>query len=175
MILYCYDQSGLYTGPVSPALSPARPFVNGKPNHIRPARSTEVAPPEAPAGFVPLFEAGAWTLVEDRRGTPVYETATGRRSVWSRLGPLPEGVTDQPPPSGCHAWDGQAWQEDAALVLAGVRRERDARLAACDWTQLPDVPLDQTARAAWALYRQALRDHPEGWSAGKPWPQPPQE
>jgi hypothetical protein len=36
-----------------------------------------------------------------------------------------------------------------------VRRERNARLAACDWTQLPDAPVDA---AVWQPYRQALRD-----------------
>lgn len=40
---------------------------------------------------------------------------------------------------------------------ADVRRERNARLAACDWTQLPDAPVD---KAVWATYRQALRDIP---------------
>ena len=37
-----------------------------------------------------------------------------------------------------------------------VRAERDAKLAASDWTQLPDVPL--ATKEAWAVYRQALRD-----------------
>ena len=37
-----------------------------------------------------------------------------------------------------------------------VRAERDAKLAASDWTQLPDVPL--ATKEAWAAYRQALRD-----------------
>lgn len=36
-----------------------------------------------------------------------------------------------------------------------VRAERNHRLAACDWTQLPDAPVDATA---WAAYRQELRD-----------------
>lgn len=36
-----------------------------------------------------------------------------------------------------------------------IRTERNARLAASDWTQLPDAPVDH---AAWAAYRQALRD-----------------
>lgn len=36
-----------------------------------------------------------------------------------------------------------------------VRNERNTRLASCDWTQLPDAPVDA---AAWAEYRQALRD-----------------
>jgi hypothetical protein len=36
-----------------------------------------------------------------------------------------------------------------------VRAERNKLLADCDWTQLPDVSVDA---AAWATYRQALRD-----------------
>jgi hypothetical protein len=38
---------------------------------------------------------------------------------------------------------------------AHVRSDRNARLSASDWTQLPDAPVDA---AAWAAYRQALRD-----------------
>lgn len=36
-----------------------------------------------------------------------------------------------------------------------IRAERNKLLADCDWTQLPDVSVDA---AAWAIYRQALRD-----------------
>jgi hypothetical protein len=36
-----------------------------------------------------------------------------------------------------------------------IRAERNGLLAACDWTQLPDASADA---AAWATYRQALRD-----------------
>ncbi len=38
---------------------------------------------------------------------------------------------------------------------ARVRFDRNARLSACDWTQLPDAPVDGVA---WAAYRQELRD-----------------
>lgn len=38
---------------------------------------------------------------------------------------------------------------------AVVRAQRNAKLTACDWTQLPDAPVDATA---WAVYRQELRD-----------------
>lgn len=37
-----------------------------------------------------------------------------------------------------------------------IRSQRNALLVASDWTQLPDVPL--VTKAAWATYRQALRD-----------------
>lgn len=36
-----------------------------------------------------------------------------------------------------------------------VRSERNKRLADCDWTQLPDAPVDA---AVWTSYRQELRD-----------------
>ena len=41
---------------------------------------------------------------------------------------------------------------------AKIRNQRDTLLAACDWTQLPDVPLDTEQKQAWVVYRQALRD-----------------
>lgn len=42
-----------------------------------------------------------------------------------------------------------------AQCAIAVRAERDARLAACDWTQMADAPVDSLS---WANYRQALRD-----------------
>jgi hypothetical protein len=45
--------------------------------------------------------------------------------------------------------------EEAASKAEEVRQERDARLAACDWTQLSDAPVNSLA---WANYRQGLRD-----------------
>ncbi len=44
-----------------------------------------------------------------------------------------------------------------------MRLHRDRLLAESDWTQLPDAPVD---RAAWATYRQALRDFPSTWTPG---------
>jgi hypothetical protein len=38
-----------------------------------------------------------------------------------------------------------------------IKNWRNYQLAASDWTQLPDAPVD---KAAWATYRQALRDLP---------------
>ena len=54
-----------------------------------------------------------------------------------------------------------------------VRAERDRRLQASDWTQLPDVPL--ATKEIWATYRQALRDitkQPDPFNIV--WPTPPQ-
>ena len=39
-----------------------------------------------------------------------------------------------------------------------LRLKRNAMIAETDWTQLPDTALSDAQRAAWAAYRQALRD-----------------
>jgi len=39
-----------------------------------------------------------------------------------------------------------------------VRTKRDKILAESDWTQVADAPVD---KAAWATYRQSLRDIPQ--------------
>lgn len=52
----------------------------------------------------------------------------------------------------------------AAAQAAQARTERARLLAASDWTQVADAPVDQ---AAWATYRQALRDVTS--QAGFPW------
>jgi hypothetical protein len=43
------------------------------------------------------------------------------------------------------------------IYLIRMRYWRDGELARTDWTQVADAPVDQ---AAWATYRQALRDLP---------------
>jgi len=54
-----------------------------------------------------------------------------------------------------------------------MRLHRDRLLAASDWTQAADDPTGNAA--AWATYRQALRDFPSTWTAGPTaeFPDPP--
>lgn len=51
------------------------------------------------------------------------------------------------------------------------RAQRNALLSQSDWTQLPDVILDEKQARAWADYRQALRGH--DCTADNPFPEPP--
>ena len=66
------------------------------------------------------------------------------------------------------AWDAGADDRKAAEV----RVERNVKLVKTDWTQIADCTVD---KAAWATYRQALRDIPA--QAGFPqtitWPDAP--
>lgn len=39
-----------------------------------------------------------------------------------------------------------------------VRGQRSWYLTQCDWTQLPDAPLNDEQKGEWRTYRQALRD-----------------
>lgn len=57
-------------------------------------------------------------------------------------------------------------------LAAEARAERSALLAASDWTQMPDAPVDQQA---WAAYRQELRDITEqdGFPEVIVWPEEP--
>ena len=47
--------------------------------------------------------------------------------------------------------------QEIAMAWRTLKSRRMFLLSACDWTQVPDAPVD---RAAWAAYRQALRDLP---------------
>ena len=62
-------------------------------------------------------------------------------------------ITLQEDPLKVEAKTAQAW--------TALRTERNARLAASDWTQLQDAHLSAEKKSAWADYRQALRDLPD--------------
>jgi Phage tail assembly chaperone protein len=62
-----------------------------------------------------------------------------------------------------------------AQKLANIRADRDNRLTATDYTQLADTP-STINKAAWATYRQALRDLPDSPNLNldaPAWPTPP--
>lgn len=94
-----------------------------------------------------------------------------QREGYERVHNTPEPVVDHtknivegPPKLHNGVWE-RVWitsdatpQEIAERVanqLNVVRQERNQKLLDCDWTQLPDSPVD---KATWATYRQELRD-----------------
>lgn len=55
-------------------------------------------------------------------------------------------------------WDAQEAEWNASAndrAEANVRKERNALLAECDWTQITDATVDKTT---WATYRTSLRN-----------------
>ena len=63
--------------------------------------------------------------------------------------------------------------EEDSKAASSVRGARNRKLTDSDWTQIADAPVDQ---AAWATYRQALRDVPsqEGFPYSVSWPTRPE-
>jgi hypothetical protein len=91
--------------------------------------------------------------------------------------------TDTPPPEGVAQWqDEYGWKvlseypqppvPTSGEIADKIRAERDSKLVESDWTQVLDAAVDQ---AAWATYRQALRDIPqqEDFPATVVWPTQP--
>lgn len=87
-------------------------------------------------------------------GPPVKNNDTWKRS-WTIVAASAEEIVERT--------DAQA---------LNVRIDRNHRLAACDWTQLPDAPVDAMV---WAVYRQDLRDVTEqpGFPWNITWPEKP--
>jgi hypothetical protein len=52
-------------------------------------------------------------------------------------------------------------QARTQAAWTALRTERNARLAACDWTQLQDAHLSAEKKSAWRDYRSRLRDLPD--------------
>lgn len=110
-----------------------------------------------------------WTpeLVDSLGLDPVLETP--QPSVTRYQTAFKDGVEQDANGNWVWKWSVSEMDADATAALdanqaTAVRTDRDRRLAETDWTQVADAPVDQ---AAWATYRQALRDVPA--QAGFPW------
>jgi len=66
-------------------------------------------------------------------------------------------------------------EDEIASEASGVRYERDELLTQCDWTQMPDSPLNSTIKQSWFDYRISLRDITEqsGFPTDITWPTAP--
>jgi hypothetical protein len=114
------------------------------------------------------------TLVEELGLDPVFETPAPAVTRYQTA--YKDGV-EQVANKWVWKWsisemDDEAKAAKDAAQATAVRADRDRRLADSDWTQVADAPVD---KAAWATYRQELRDVPA--QAGFPyditWPVKP--
>ena len=60
--------------------------------------------------------------------------------------------------------------------MGDLRMDRNMLLVSSDWTQNTDSPLDDSDKASWTTYRQALRDLPANTDDpnNPTWPTPPE-
>ncbi|WP_097291293.1 tail fiber assembly protein [Escherichia coli] len=153
-----------------------------------PANSTDIAPPDIPAGFAAVFNADEmkWELMEDHRGKTVYETKTGAAIYISELGALPPDVTAISPDGNYQKWNGNAWVNDEsaehdALVRAAesLKREQIAYASKIIATLQDAVDLDIATEGEkinltrWKKYRVLVnRIQPEN-TTDIDWPEQP--
>lgn len=112
-------------------------------------------------------DQGGILLDYDEAGLPSLYVSEDSSPLWAQavagdFGPIEPYVA---PPDPTPA-------EIEALLASEARAIRNRLLTASDWTQVADAPVDQ---AAWAAYRQALRDVPSqpGFPATIDWPAAP--
>lgn len=78
-------------------------------------------------------------------------------------------------------WKVTDWDQDAINAAtnsqwSSIRSTRNKKLQESDWTQVDDAPLSNVEKAAWASYRQALRDITnQADPFAIEWPQAPNE
>ena len=107
------------------------------------------------------------TLVEELGLDPVFESPTPTTTRYQTA--FKDGVEQDAQGRWLWKWsisemDDEAKASKDAEQAKSIRATRDARLSGSDWTQVADAPVD---KAAWATYRQALRDVPA--QTGFPW------
>lgn len=105
-----------------------------------------------PEGFVPVTDVTPPAINHEQN--LVEETPIFTDGEWKRNWTIVSATTEQ-------------IAARTAVKEKQVRAQRNSRLAATDWTQSNDSPLNAEAKSAWAFYREVLRMVPE--QPGFPW------
>jgi membrane-bound lytic murein transglycosylase B len=106
-------------------------------------------------------------------GLSAVDDATAADLTWAGYPDHGFMVAEQALASGVAQHDiDEALKLIAIMKRSVIVEDRNQRLAESDWTQMPDAKVD---KAAWAEYRQALRDIPQqtGYPMDIVWPSRP--
>ena len=110
----------------------------------------------------------------------VKVNATDQPSINRDTHRMEEGTPTLVSGSWQQAWNvveltAEELQKKTDSKAAGARIERDQKLAASDWTQIPNNALTDAQKAEWATYRQSLRDisSASGFPDSITWPTEP--
>lgn len=94
MLVYKFDEKGLFVSVEETELDPLESKLQSKQIYLLPANATFDAPEEK-EGFAPVWNGEAWEQIEDNRGVEYWleGDAYGTQArTMSELGPLPEGA-----------------------------------------------------------------------------------
>ncbi len=112
MLVYHYDQNGIYTGMSTVTPSPLEPG-----RYLVPARAVEMEPPQAGLNQWPVWNGQNWELEPNFRGRTGYKTDTGEEVKIKAVGPWPADLSPDPKPGEAYVWDNQAGQWLYSLEL----------------------------------------------------------
>lgn len=118
MLIYKYDEKGIYSGSEETALDPLESELQGKDIYLVPPNAT-FTEPESKEGFAPVWNGEQWNQVEDHRGTEYWlpEDKHGDPSREMKdIGALPAGASFEEPELTS--------EEIAAQELAQAKAER---------------------------------------------------
>lgn len=126
--VYSYDpKTGIFAGETTAFQSPLDKNVVW----LMPANSTEEAPPEASGNQSAVYAAGAWTLVPDFRGIPLWSTATAQ-PVCAELGDTLDSLAATPlPPPPFGVWSKDKWSVGPGALTAAVQSQLQILQFAC--------------------------------------------
>lgn len=118
MLVYKYDEKGVFVGAEETELDPLESELQGKEIYLLPPNATFDAP-DIKKGFFPVWDGEKWTQIEDHRGTkywlPEDKYGSPAREM-KELGALPDGASlTEPEPTA---------EELAAQELAQAKAER---------------------------------------------------
>lgn len=118
MLVYKYDEKGIFVGSEETELDPLESELQGKDIYLLPPNAT-FTEPESKEGFTPVWDGEKWNQVEDHRGTkywlPEDKHGSPAREM-KDIGPLPDGASlTEPEPTD---------EELAAMELAQAKVER---------------------------------------------------
>ncbi len=137
-LIYNYHpETGEYLGQAAANVSPREEDVL-----LVPAFAAVEAPPAVgerqcacymdAAGQVPAdYQSGAWHVVPDWRGVPLWDKQSGAEVWIAKPGQTPEEIsaTDLPRPSAAYRWQGDNWQPDSELQTQLAAQAAASKLA----------------------------------------------
>lgn len=113
-----------------------------------------------------LRKENPYTVLDSEEALAKYDVYSVAQVVPPEVNALTQRHEQATPVQIDGKWT-QVWRVvdlPADQAAANVRADRNRRLSDSDWTQVLDAPVD---RAAWATYRDELRNVPE--QEGFPW------
>ncbi|WP_337137167.1 tail fiber assembly protein [Morganella morganii] len=168
---------------------PLHPFtVEGYANKdsFSPVNALRLAP-EFKNSFWPCEKDGVWILIQDHRGTKIYDTSTAGELEIKELGDLPDGVTTIAPDVEFPKWNGKKWVTDKAAkkesnIAAAEAQKQYLITEANQKTQLWQTQLmlgiitdeDKASLTEWMLYVQKVQAVDTSAAPDIIWPEKPE-